>query len=146
MLPLFRQAGVPSWRTIWAEDGFEYFQQAHDYGGLAVLLRGYSGYLQLPPRLLAIPATWVPINDLAIYFAVAGCVVSALLAWFTYWACKGWVRSWPVRAALASLVVLMPALGTKNTANVVNTVWVFAAGRALGRPLFERTTSRRDPA
>ena len=127
MLPLFRQTGIPSWRTIWAEDGFEYFQQAHDYGGLAVLFRGYSGYLQLPPRLLAIPATWVPINYLGVYFAVAGCVVGGLLAWFTYWACKGWVRTWPVRVALASLVVLMPALGAENTANVVNTVWAFAA-------------------
>ena len=127
VLPLFRQAGVPSWRTIWAEDGFEYFQQAHDYGGLAVLLRGYSGYLQLPPRLLAIPATWVPLNDLAVYFAVTGCLVSALLGWFIYWACGGWVKSGPVRVALASLIVLMPALGIDNTADVVNTIWAFAA-------------------
>ena len=33
----------------------------------------------------------------------------------------------PVRLALASLVVLMPALGAENTANITNTIWVFAA-------------------
>ncbi len=127
VLPLFRQAGIPSWRTIWAEDGFEYFQQVHDSGGFAVMLRGYEGYLQLPPRLFAIPASWVPINDLAFYFAVTGCIVTALLAWFTYWACERWVRTKPVRVALASLVVLMPALGAESTANVVDTIWAFAA-------------------
>jgi hypothetical protein len=127
VLPLFRQTGSRSWQTIWAEDGFEYFQQAHGYGGLSVLLRGYGGYLQLPPRLLAVMSTSIPIHDLSIYMALSGTFVGALLAWFTYHVSEGWIASPPVRLALASLVVLMPALGAEDTANITNLIWVFAA-------------------
>jgi hypothetical protein len=41
-LPLFRQTGTQSWRTIWAEDGSIYFQQAYQHGWLAVLFRGFA--------------------------------------------------------------------------------------------------------
>ena len=123
VLPLLRQTGSHSWDTIWGEDGGVYFQQAHDHG-LSVLLRGYAGYLQLPPRLLAIVSPLVPIRLLALYFAVAGALVGTALAAFVYWATEGWVDSRPVRLALASLVVLMPALGYENTANITNTIWV----------------------
>ncbi len=127
VVPLFRQTGARSWQTIWAEDGFEYFQQAHQFGGLSVVLRGYGGYLQLPPRLLAIPSTHVPIGDLSMYLAVSGALVGALLAWFVYHVSSGWIPSRPVRLALASLVVVMPVLGVENTANITNLIWVFAA-------------------
>jgi hypothetical protein len=127
VLPLLRQTGVRSWRTVWEEDGTIYFGQANFHGGLAVLFRGYSGYLQLPPRILGAIATLVPIQDLAVYFAVTAVVISAVLAWFVYYNCDGWIASRPVRLALASLVVLMPALGAENTANITDTIWVFAA-------------------
>ena len=41
-----------------------------------------------------------------------------------YWASAGWIDSRPVRIAFASLVVLMPALGYENTANLTNTIWI----------------------
>ena len=125
-LPLLRQRGAPSWNTIWGEDGWVYFQQAHDHG-LSVLLRGYAGYLQLAPRVLAVPSVLVPVHDLTRYFAVAAALVGAMLAWFVYWATEGWVDSRGVRVALASLVVLAPALGYENTANVTNTIWILLA-------------------
>ena len=127
VLPLFRQTGSRSWQTIWAEDGFVYFEQARRNGGLAVLLRGYDGYVQLPPRLLAVPSTYIPIHHLSTYLALSATFVGALLAWFTYHFSNGWVDSRPVRLALASLVVLMPVLGVENTANITNTIWVFVA-------------------
>jgi hypothetical protein len=127
ILPLFRQTGARSWQTIWAEDGFEYFEQARRYGGLAVIFRGYGGYLQLPPRLLAGVAALIPIHDVSIYLALSSTFVGALLAWFTFHVSEGWIPSTAVRLALASLVVVMPALGTENTANVTNTIWIFAA-------------------
>ena len=126
VLPLLRQRGAPSWDTIWAEDGWIYFQQAHDHG-ISVLFRGYAGYLQLPPRLLAAIAGLVPIDHLAAYLAVSAAVVGAGLAWFVYWASSAWVDSRPARVALASLVVLMPALGYENTATITNLIWIFAA-------------------
>ena len=127
VLPLLRQTGTSSWRTIWAEDGSIYFQQAYQHGGGAVLFRGYAGYLQLPTRLLGGMSEFVPIRQLALYFAVSAEVVSALLAWFVYWASDGWITSRPARVALASLVVLMPVLGSENTATITNTIWMFAA-------------------
>jgi hypothetical protein len=127
ILPLFRQTGTRSWRSIWAEDGHIYFEQARRHGALAVLFRGYAGYLQLPPRLLAALSMMVPIHSLAIYYAFAATFVSALLAWFTYVYSDGWIHSALVRFALASLVVLMPALAFENTANVTDLIWVFAA-------------------
>jgi hypothetical protein len=123
VLPLFRQAGAHSWDTVWGEDGWVYYQQAHDHG-LAVLLRGYAGYLQLLPRVLAVGSVLVPVRELTLYLAVAGALVGAGLAWFVYWASEGWIDSRLVRIALASLVVLMPALGWENTANITNTIWV----------------------
>ena len=127
ILPLFRQTGARSWNTIWAEDGFVYFQQARRQGGLAVLFHGYNGYLQLPPRILAVFATFVPIHDLSVYLALAATVVGALLAWFTYQTTEQWIASRLVRLALASMVALMPALGVELTANITNIIWVFVA-------------------
>jgi hypothetical protein len=127
ILPLFRQTGARSWNTIWAEDGFVYFQQARRQGGLAVLLHGYNGYLQLPPRILAVFAAFVPIHDLSVYLALAATIVGALLAWFTYQTTEQWIASRPVRLALASMVALMPALGVELTANITNVIWVFVA-------------------
>jgi hypothetical protein len=128
VVPLFRQTGARSWQTVWAEDGFEYFQQAHQHGALAVLLRGsHGGYLQLPSRLLASGATLIPIGGLSVYLALSGTLIGALLALFLYHTSTEWIPSRPVRLALASLVVLMPVLGIENTANITNVIWMFAA-------------------
>ncbi len=96
------------------------------HGGIAVLFRGHAGYLQLPPRVLGAFSPLVPIRVLPVYFALSSALVSALLAWFVFHYCEGWIVSRPVRLALASFVVLMPALGAENTANITNTIWVFA--------------------
>lgn len=126
LLPLLRQRGVHSWDTVWAEDGWVFVQQAENHGASA-LLRGYAGYLQLPPRLMGGPTPLVPVPDLALYLALVASTTCALLALFTYWATAGWIISRPVRAALAAFVVLMPALGPENTATITNTLWTFLA-------------------
>ena len=124
VLPLLRQRGARSWQTIWFEDGSIYYEQAKQHGA-TVLFRGYNGYLQLPARVLGIIATALPIRDIAVYFALTSAVVSALVAWFVYHYCEGWIASIPVRLTLAALVVLMPALGSENTANITDVIWVF---------------------
>ena len=126
-LPLFRQTRIPSWQTIWAEDGSVYFGEAHRDGPIAVLLRPYNGYLQLPPRLLGALSTLAPISALPLWLAVSGTIVTACLAWFVYWASAEWIGSRLVRGALASLVVLMPSAGFENTACITNVIWAFAA-------------------
>jgi hypothetical protein len=127
VLPLLRQRGTPSWRTVWAEDGGLYTQQAVNVGGLRVLLRGYMGYLQLPPRLIALPTPYFSLRYLALYSSLVSVVVGALLAWGVYHWSRGWIQPRPVRFALAALVVLMPALGGDSTATFTNLIWLFLA-------------------
>lgn len=125
-VPLLRQRGTPALRTIWAEDGFIFHQQAREEG-LGQLFRGFAHYLSLPPRLLSLPTPAVPVEHLATYYALAGTTVAALLAAFVVHHSRGWVASTPVRLALGAFIVLTPAAGQENTANVTNTIWLFAA-------------------
>ncbi|MEO6628827.1 MAG: hypothetical protein ABIP03_09690 [Aquihabitans sp.] len=127
ILPLLRQQGNRSWDSVWAEDGSVFYQQAIDSPGLRVLARGYNGYMVLPPRILSLPSPFIPLEHLALYFAISSAVVIALLAFFTYHSARGWIPSRAVRLALASFVVLMPAMGPENTSTVTNTIWSFAA-------------------
>src|SRR4051794_28166500 len=69
ILPLLRQGNFRSWRTVQAEDGFIFFEQAKRHGALRELFRGYAGYLQLPPRLLGAFSTVFPVRSLALYCA-----------------------------------------------------------------------------
>jgi hypothetical protein len=143
-LPLFRQRGTPSWETVWAEDGFLYTQQAVNRGAFHVVLRGYNGYLQLPPRLLALPTPLFSLRYLALYCSLTSVAVAALLAWGVYHWSRSWIGSRLLRLALASLVVLMPALGTDSTATITNLIWPFLA--ALPWALISMEERRRDVA
>jgi hypothetical protein len=126
-LQLMRQQGTHSWQTVWAEDAKYYGSQAIRQGGLHVLFQGYAGYLQLPPRLIAAFAPLIPLRSLSLYYALVGTLVGTLLAWFLYDTTEGWISSRLLRVVLAALLVLMPAAGKENTANVVNLIWTFLA-------------------
>jgi hypothetical protein len=124
---LLRQRGVASWRTVWAEDGSIYAQQAIRDGGFHSLFHSYSGYLQLPARLIALATPILPVRSLAVYMAIAGSTILALGGLFVFHMSRGWIESRSLRLALAALFVIMPILGRENTANVTNTIWLFAA-------------------
>jgi len=127
---LYRQAGVRSWRTVWAEDGSVYFGQTRGVGNL---FQGYAGYLQLHPRILGLIAHHVPLPDVAIYYAVAGALVTTAAA-AAVWAFSGQlVGSKVLRAILALNVPFISALLLEQTANGVNTIWavLFAGWWAL---------------
>jgi hypothetical protein len=124
---LVRQTGEPSWRTVFAEDGSIYAQQAIRQGPVTALFHSYSGYLQLAPRLVAMITPTLPLRGLAVYFAVIGAIIAALLGLFVFHMSRGWIDSVGVRLALAALFVLMPILGHENTANITNSIWLFAS-------------------
>jgi hypothetical protein len=127
LVPLLRQTGTSSWRAISFEDGSIYTTQALARGPVAVLFRGYNGYVQLPPRLWSLLVPFVPLRHLPAYLALAGALTVALLAGCVFWTTKGLIDSTPVRALLAALVVLAPVMGWENTANITNTIWTFLA-------------------
>lgn len=127
MLPLLRQRGTPSWQTVWSEDSTIYTHQAVFHGGLRSLFLGYNGYLQLPPRLLALPTPYFSLRYLSIYLAFASVLTGGLLAWSVYHLSRSWLSSRLLQLVLASFVVLMPALGFESTATITNTTWIFLA-------------------
>ena len=142
LVPLFRQRGTPSWKTVWAEDGGIYTQQTVLRGTARTLFEGYNGYLQLPPCLLVIPTPFFPLRFLAIYCVLAGTITAAMLAWFIYHSTQEWITSKVLRVAVASLVVVAPTMGIDSTANVTNTIWLFLA--ALPWALISLQETRRD--
>jgi hypothetical protein len=122
---VFYQAGAPSFRTIWAEDG-QVFYVAAAARGIAALATPYAGYLQTVPRVLAIPATWLPPSALAVYFAAAGALCSSLVAVSLYWLTDQAISSRVLRMALVFAAALLPVLAFENMANITNTIWLLA--------------------
>jgi hypothetical protein len=127
---LFRQAGTPSWRTVWAEDGSVYFSQTR---GIGNIFQGYAGYLQLHPRLLGLLAHQIPIGDVALYYAVAGALITSLAGLAVWHFSAQLIKSRVLRAVLALNVPLIPALTLEQTANGANSLWavLFAGWWAL---------------
>lgn len=126
MVPLVRTGGIPAWDTIWVEDAV-FAQEANQAGPFAVLLRAYSGYLQLVIRVLAIPTALLPASWIAAYLAVVASVVCALLAAFVYRQTAGLVGSVASRLVIAAMVVISPAMAIETSATITNTIWVVLA-------------------
>lgn len=124
-LQLLRQRGHHSWDTVWAEDGRIYAADAQAHPALATLFRGYAGYVQFVPRVLALGVRIVSPADIARYLAVTSAAVTALLALFVYPATRGWVRSPGLRILIVATVALAPAANFEATANIANLGWPF---------------------
>jgi len=122
---LFYQAGAPSYRTVWAEDGQVFFYQAV-HKGLAAIATPYGGYIQVLPRLLAIPGTWLPVSSLATYLAIAAVLTTSLLAVSLYWLTDQVIPSRLLRAALVVAVALHPVLAPETLGNITNVNWIIA--------------------
>ena len=119
---LLRQAGEPSWNTIWGEDGWLLLPGAISHP-LSAILRPYAGYVQVFPRLTADLIASLPFRDAAAGFAIAGAVVAAAIGAFAYKACSGHVRNRAMRLMLGASVVLLPT-GILEVANSgINTPW-----------------------
>jgi hypothetical protein len=65
---------------FWAEDGYQYWSQAYEFGGLHVLFRPEAGYLQLFPRLAAALFVHFPLQWVPAFFSLSGILVQALPA------------------------------------------------------------------
>ena len=122
-LQLARQGGTPSWQSIWAEDGAIYGREAFALPIARTLLRGYGGYVQLVPRLLASLTDVVGISGLAIAFAVSASFVTALLAVFVFRHTAGWIDDVWLRAVVAAMTALVPTAYLETNANIANLGW-----------------------
>lgn len=119
---LLRQAGQPSWNTLWGEDGWLLLPDAINHP-FSAILQPYAGYIQVFPRLIADLIASLPFRDAAAGFAIAGAVVAAAIGAFAYKACSGHVRNRALRLMLGASVVLLPT-GIVEVANSgINTPW-----------------------
>ena len=114
--------------SIWAEDGYIWLHDALTRDLLDALTTPYNGYLQTVSRLVAAPVSEFPVEWFAPAMALAGAAIVTGCAFLVWRASAGHIESPFLRAALASLVVLLPTVGTETLANVTNTIWflVFA--------------------
>jgi hypothetical protein len=135
LVMLVRVGGRPVWETVYAEDPGIYLPWA--IGHPWHLLEAYGGYLQLVPRLIAQLAALVPIRDASVVFALAGALVAAGCALFTYHASAGLVSSRKLRALLGLSVLLLPVAQLEIADTGVNSIWYLLAAlfwAALWRP------------
>jgi hypothetical protein len=123
VLQLLRQAGTPSWQSIWAEDGSVYATDALNMSPAATLFRGYAGYVQFLPRVLALSVRLVPVRRASVVLAVLASLCCALLALFVYRSTERWIDSTALRLVAAATVALLPASYLETTANIANLGW-----------------------
>lgn len=119
---LVRQSGAPSYRTVWAEDGLIWYWRTPDLGHL---FEGYAGYLQLPSRAFGLAAHVLPIRYLAVYWALAGAVMTTVMAAAVWYLSAQWIGSKVLRAVLALNVPFISSLLLEQTANGVNLIWAY---------------------
>ncbi len=120
---LLRQSGLHVWDTVWAEDGRIYTTDALNHPATATLFRGYAGYVQLLPRLLALGTRLVPPDRIAEYLALASAVVTSLLGLVVVRSSAGWIRSELLRWTLGLMTALAPVAYFEVNANLANLGW-----------------------
>jgi hypothetical protein len=140
---LIRQAGTPSWSTLWAEDRWVFLPRAiaHPWSGL---VHQYAGYLQLVPQLIADVVAQFPLRFAAAGFAIGGALVASCCAVFVFRASSGHLHVTWLRALLAGSVLLLPTALIEVANSGVDSPWYLMF--ALFWALLWRPQSRRGRA
>jgi len=132
VLQLVRSPGRPLWRSIWAEDGNVFLNDAiaHPVRSLA---KSHAGYLQFMGRAVGSLAAVLPLEDAAATFAVTGCLVVSLVSVYVYFSSRSILGSRWARALLAASFVFAPVTAFEVAANGLDLHWylLFACFLAL---------------
>jgi hypothetical protein len=118
---LLRIPRVPAWDSLYAEDQgvFLFDALAHPWH----LLAPFGGYEELVPRLVGQLASYLPLADVAVPFALAGAGIAALCALFIYHATEGWIRSPWLRALVGAALILLPLAPIEPADSAVGSPW-----------------------
>jgi hypothetical protein len=108
--------------VLWAEDGGIFLQQALQPGGVS-LLAPYEGYLHVIPRLGALIVSGMPPAAYAIGMNALSSLALGLIAVMVFHCAESLDSRFHVRAALASIVVLIGAGPLETTGNFANLHW-----------------------
>ncbi|PWK83300.1 hypothetical protein C8D88_111185 [Lentzea atacamensis] len=121
----------PGWARLdhlWAEDGARFMVDAVRSPAPGNLVEPYGGYLHTLPRLVAEVVALLPIEWTAAGFAIAAAMLRALVALITFAASGAYLRSGPLRFALAALVIVLPAGNSETLNNMSNLHWFLLYG------------------
>jgi hypothetical protein len=119
--------------TIWAEDGSALLTDALDRNPYQAILRPLNGYFVVVPRILAIPASLVPIEWGPAVLTTEAALITALMAMAVYVASRAHLRHRLARliAAVPVLVVPVGENVAAATANNLATLQFAAVYMAL---------------
>jgi len=113
-------------RTVWAEDGTIFLNDAISGTPLEHLFAGYMGYLQFVPRVLAdLTVALVPIDSVGLVLNLASCAVAGLCAALVYWCAQDVVPARALRLVLAAITIGAPLLPIEVLGNAANVHWLF---------------------
>jgi hypothetical protein len=130
-LLLLRSPGSLLHPQFWAEDGTLFFQQAFNEGFLRTVLRPFSGYLHLFPRLVAGISLLFPMEAAPLVFNLAAFAAQLLPALYLLNPrLSPVIPSLPARAAAALLCVAAPA-SFETHVNLTNSQWHLALSAVL---------------
>ncbi|WP_434449869.1 hypothetical protein [Lentzea sp. E54] len=113
---------------LWAEDGARFAVDALRFPALSNLVEPYGGYLHTLTRIVAELVALLPIEWTAAAFAVAAAVLRALIALIAFAGSKAYLKSTPMRFALASLVIVLPVGNSETLNNLTNLHWFLLYG------------------
>jgi hypothetical protein len=137
-LSVLRQTGFGALDTVWAEDGVVFLSRAMESSLPEALDDPYAGYLHVVPRIAAEVATLVPIARASLALALLGAGLTAGAAVLVYVASAGHVRSAPLRAFLAAMLVLHPIVAVESLNSLALAQWPLTYAAfwvALWRPV-----------
>jgi hypothetical protein len=142
VMMLVRPAGIPPWRSIWAEDGSRFLPGGITRPGPGAWLEPYAGYRHLVPRMIGDLAARFPLVDAPVVLAVASSVVAgAALVVFAV-GLRRWLPATWMQAGVVLAVAATHAMASEIAANAANLHWYLTLGLvgfALMRPRHVRT-------
>ncbi|WP_112265535.1 hypothetical protein [Lentzea terrae] len=113
---------------LWGEDGARFMVDAVRFPALGNLVTPYDGYLHTVPRLVAQVVALLPIEWTAAAFAIAAAMLRALVALIAFAGSQAYIRSAPLRFALAALVIVLPVGNSEPLNNMANLHWFLLYG------------------
>lgn len=123
---------------LWAEDGARWMVDAIRTPTLENLVTPYGGYLHTLPRLVAEVIALFPLEWTAALFAVSAAALRVMVAFISFAASGAYLRSTPLRFALAALVVVLPAGACREA----NGGAVLSSHRLLTSPTLDSSRSQ----
>lgn len=123
-----RPSAPPVWDSLIAEDGKIFLSQALSQHFLDSLATSYQGYLHTGPRVIALVATWFPLEQAPLVMSLLTAVAIAAVALYVFEASAAWIASPLLRAVLALAVPFVPITARQMAGTVSNLHWYLLFG------------------